>query len=40
MTEKYDPYENAIAEIINGILKWEFGVARHIKDFNIKEKLI
>ena len=24
MTEKYDPYENAIAERINGILKQEF----------------
>ena len=40
MTEKYDPYENAIAERINGILKQEFDVARKIKDFNIKEKLI
>ena len=40
MTEKYDPYENAIAERINGVLKQEFDVARKIKDFNIKEKLI
>lgn len=38
MTEKYDPYENAIAERINGILKQEFDVARKIKDFNIKKK--
>lgn len=40
MTEKYDPYENAIAERINGILKQEFGVARKIKDFKIKRELI
>lgn len=40
MTEKYDPYENAIAERINGILKQEFDIARSIKNFNIKEKLI
>jgi transposase InsO family protein len=40
MTEKYDPYENAIAERINGILKQEFGIARKIKDFKVKKKLI
>jgi putative transposase len=26
MTEEYDPYENAVAERINGILKGEFGL--------------
>jgi len=40
MTEKYDPYENAIAERINGILKQEFNVARKIKNINIKQALI
>ena len=40
MTEKYDPYENAIAERINGIIKQEFGVAQKIKDFKVKKKLI
>lgn len=40
MTEKYDPYENAIAERINGILKQEFDIARKAKDFITKEKLI
>ena len=40
MTEKYDPYENAIAERINGVLKQEFNIARSIKDFDIKKKLI
>jgi transposase InsO family protein len=40
MTEKYDPYENAIAERINGILKQEFAVAQNIKDFKIKKKIV
>lgn len=40
MTEKYDPYENAIAERINGILKQEFNVAKNIKSFDIKKRLV
>jgi transposase InsO family protein len=40
MTEKYDPYENAIAERINGILKQEFGIARSTKDMTLKKQLI
>ena len=40
MTEKYDPYENAIAERINGVLKQEFDIARNIKNLNVKMKLI
>ena len=40
MTEKYDPYENAIAERINGILKQEFGIARNIKNLHLKKELI
>ena len=32
MTEKYDPYQNAIAERINGILKQEF-----IRDLDIND---
>ncbi|MFG6686519.1 IS3 family transposase, partial [Mariniflexile sp. HNIBRBA6329] len=40
MTEKYDPYENAIAERVNGILKQEFDIARSIENFGTKEKLI
>jgi putative transposase len=40
MTEKYDPYENAITERINGVLKQGFGIERKIKDFKIKKKLI
>ena len=40
MTEKYDPYENAIAERINGILKQEFDIARNIKNIDVKGELI
>jgi len=29
MTTKYDPYENAIAERINGILKQEFDISSY-----------
>lgn len=39
-TEKYDPYENAIAERINGILKQEFNIAKNIKDLSLKKELI
>ena len=34
MTEKYDPYQNAVAERINGILKQEF--ISHLKIKNLK----
>ena len=40
MTEKYDPYQNAIAERINGILKQEFIRGISIKDISLMEKLI
>lgn len=40
MTEKYDPYENAIAERINGILKQEFNVNRVTKNYEVKLKLV
>lgn len=40
MTEKYDPYENAIAERINGILKQEFDIAKNIKELDLKKELI
>ena len=29
MTTKYDPYENAVAERVNGILKQEFSISDH-----------
>ena len=36
MTEQYDPYENAIAEGVNGILKQEFDIDKF--DANLKNK--
>ena len=40
MTEQYDPYKNAIAELINGILKQEFAIAERNVDLKIKTTLI
>lgn len=39
-TEKYDPYENAVAERINGILKYEFGLIKTIPDLETAKKMI
>ena len=39
-TQKYDPYENAVAERINGILKYEFGLKNNIKSIQIAQKMI
>ena len=39
-TQQYDPYENAIAERINGILKYEFGLKNTIKSVEIAQKLV
>jgi len=40
MTESYDPYENAIAERINGILKQEFIELVKINRIEVMEKLV
>lgn len=40
MTEKYDPYENAVAERINGILKQEFNIAKYEVKLKIKKQII
>ncbi len=40
MTEKYAPYENAVAERINGILKQEFILGVKLKDIYLMTKLI
>ncbi|WP_050807289.1 IS3 family transposase [Bizionia argentinensis] len=40
MTEKYDPYENAVAERINGILKQEFNIAKYEVNLKIKKQII
>lgn len=38
MTEQYDPYENAVAERVNGILKDEFGLDNIFEDRKILKK--
>lgn len=40
MTESYDPYQNAIAERINGILKQEFLFKPKKTDLNIMRKIV
>ena len=39
-TQQYDPYENAVAERINGILKYEFGLKNTIKNIKIATKMV
>ncbi len=39
-TQQSDPYENAIAERINGILKYEFGLRKTIASADIARKMI
>lgn len=39
-TEKYDPYENAVAERINGILKYEFGLVKTIPSIDVANKML
>ena len=39
-TQQYDPYENAVAERINGILKYEFGLKRTIRDVSLARQII
>lgn len=39
-TQQSDPYENAIAERINGILKYEFGLRKTIATVDIARKII
>ena len=40
MTEQYDPYENAIAERINGILKQEFDIDKYDTNLKTKSELV
>lgn len=40
MTEKYDPYQNAVAERVNGILKQEFICGIQISDLQLMKKII
>ena len=39
-TEKYDPYENAVAERINETLKYEFGMLKTIPTLEIANKIL
>jgi hypothetical protein len=39
-TEQYDPYENAVAERINGILKYEFGLIKTIPSIEVASKMV
>jgi len=39
MTEKYDPYENAVAERINRTLKYEYGLKQTIKNTKLAQKM-
>jgi transposase InsO family protein len=39
-TEHSDPYENAVAERINGILKYEFGLVQTIPDMRTAQKMV
>lgn len=39
-TQQYDPYENAVAERVNGILKYEFGLKESIVNQEVARKMI
>ena len=39
-TQNSSPYENAVAERINGILKYEFGLKYNIKNIKIAQKMV
>lgn len=39
-TEKYDPYENAVAERINETIKYEFGLIKTIPSLEIANKMV
>ena len=40
MTQNSDPYENAVAERINGILKQEFYIDKYNKDLHVMKQII
>jgi len=39
-TQQYDPYENAVAERVNGILKAEFGLGNTVPSLKIAQKMV
>jgi len=40
MTESYDPYENAVAERVNGIIKNEFSLEKHACNRRVLDELV
>ena len=40
ITQQYDPYENAVGERVNGILKQEFGIDKYDMYLDSKIKLV
>ena len=40
MTEKYDPYSNAVAERVNGIIKNEFNLETYRVNINVMKELV
>lgn len=39
-TQKYDPYENAVAERVNGIMKYEFGFIKTLPNLGMAKKML
>lgn len=39
-TQQYDPYENAVAERVNGILKYEFGLIKTLPNLVTAQKMV
>lgn len=39
-TQQYDPYENAVAERINGILKYEFGMGKKLPSLRMAQMML
>lgn len=39
-TQQYDPYENAVAEIVNGILKYEYGLRHSLPNLQVAKQLV
>ena len=40
MTQNCDPYENAVAERINGILKQEFMIDKYNQDLQVMKQIV
>jgi putative transposase len=40
MTQGYDPYSNAVAERVNGIIKHEFGLETYDVTMDIMKKIV